>query len=928
MKLAVRALLYSCLIAACHPLVAQAQNIRSFAWNGNGLRVHELITREGDSLNVNEPVPLFTFHLNDRLLTSDQVKPAQESGGYTLSYPEGITVTVTKDTAFTDGWKASADFRNTSSDTLELFNVVPFGESSHRVYLTAAGPMELARAKIFQPGRGAIDVVLPDNVWSMGYGDLPVNDSLSLCAIARRTGTQSAIRKRYSAVLPPGASAQYVLYVLDYRGNDWHTGLKLMFRDKYLFDLPVFDNTLYNRTDLQWIRHAYIMTLQTSWDHQFYNPVSRKYTVYQFLAEGQRLMGGYDVYGLWPTFPRLGLDKRNQFDMYSELPYGLDKLREIATFARNNNTRFFISYNPWDKDTRKENHLAGLSGLIKAIGADGVVLDTEGASSREMQSMADSVRPGVIMYSEGMAVPKDMPGIVAGRVHDAIFMQPQLNLNKLIKPEFAIFRVCQLSQGPIHRESAISFFNGYGTEINTFAPGRPAWIVDEFTYLGKTAKILRENSDAFLDHDWTPLFPSEKDSIWVNAWQDGHKHIYTVLSLVPQGYEGPLFTAEVRQKGHWVSLWNHTAVNPRVIDSTHVEVPVQVSAFEQSYLKTRREGSNECIAFFPELISARLSNDSVFIHFPAGHLLKVWKGNPSYQNKPAEFTNDTVILDLSSNYPGYEGKLVMELFSGKKLVDEKILEPGVARITMISRTEPTELQESAPSNMVEIPAGKFIMKTSTSDDFVPYPNTGDSSVIPMKRFFMDQYPVTNQDFLQFLTATGYRPADPSNFLKHWENGAIPSGQEDYPVVYVSLEDAEAYAKWAGKRLPTEAEWQYAAQGTDRRLYPWGNDFQATKCNNAFGQPTPVNAFPKGKSPFGVEDMIGNVWQLTSDEYDDGSYSYIIIKGGSFYKPSNSMWYLQGGPQPAVHRQMLLRISQGLDRSETVGFRCVVDAVQK
>ena len=75
------------------------------------------------------------------------------------------------------------------------------------------------------------------------------------------------------------------------------------------------------------------------------------------------------------------------------------------------------------------------------------------------------------MYSEGMAVPKDMPGIISGRVHNAIFLSPELNLNKLIKPDFSIFRVCDVGEDIIHREIAISFFNGYGTELNMFRPG-------------------------------------------------------------------------------------------------------------------------------------------------------------------------------------------------------------------------------------------------------------------------------------------------------------------------------------------------------------------------------------------------------------------------------------------------------------------------
>jgi len=84
-------------------------------------------------------------------------------------------------------------------------------------------------------------------------------------------------------------------------------------------------------------------------------------------------------------------------------------------------------------------------------------------------------------------------------------------------------------------------------------------------------------------------------------------------------------------------------------------------------------------------------------------------------------------------------------------------------------------------------------------------------------------------------------------------------------------------------------------------------------------------FPAGASPFGVEDMVGNLWQFTQDVYDNGSYYYAIMKGGSYYKPTSSWWYVQGGPQPVSHQQMLLLVSPGFDRNETVGFRCVKDA---
>jgi len=131
-----------------------------------------------------------------------------------------------------------------------------------------------------------------------------------------------------------------------------------------------------------------------------------------------------------------------------------------------------------------------------------------------------------------------------------------------------------------------------------------------------------------------------------------------------------------------------------------------------------------------------------------------------------------------------------------------------------------------------------------------------------------------------------------------------------------------------KRLPTETEWQYAAQGADMRKFPWGNKMDSLKCNYRLNHPTPVSVYPQGASPFGVEDMIGNVWQLTNDLYDIGSYCYTIIKGGSFYHPTSSIWYITGGPLPADHPEMLLLISPGLDRNGTVGFRCVKDGEDK
>jgi len=203
-----------------------------------------------------------------------------------------------------------------------------------------------------------------------------------------------------------------------------------------------------------------------------------------------------------------------------------------------------------------------------------------------------------------------------------------------------------------------------------------------------------------------------------------------------------------------------------------------------------------------------------------------------------------------------------------------------------------------------------------------------SGTISIPSFYIDQYPVTNSQFKQFLEASKYVPADPHNFLKDWQNGQYPIGWDKKPVTWVSINDARAYAEWAGKRLPNEWEWQYAMQGHDGRAYPWGNTFIASvvpevnKGRNLTA-PDDVDAHPGGKSPFGVWDGVGNVWQMTNEYYDDHT-SALVLKGGSNYQPQGSMWYFPQAYKLTQHGKFLL-MTDSYDRSGTVGFRCVVDA---
>jgi formylglycine-generating enzyme required for sulfatase activity len=899
---------------------SMSQNIRIDYKNGTVIAKYLSSTEMQFTIDT---LPFFSVLWNGKMIISNSHNFQYNADSNNFMMGTGLTGTCIKDTLFRKAIKFKVTLTNTTSDTIETENFVPFVQSDDKIYITGIGPWDLARTKLFRPGSEPLGVILPDNAWEMGYASVALEDGRSLCAIARRTEVVGGKKHRYKTYIYPGGKINYDVYINEFSG-EWQNGLKLMFGERYLYDLTEFNDSLYKRKDLSWIREKYLMVLQFAWNHEFYDHAKGGYGFDEFLKKGKELCGGYDVFGIWPTWPTLGVDERNQWDLYRDIPGGLNKLKELSQYAKENNTYFFLSYNPWDQSTRSEDQYKGMAKLIQATDADGVVLDCKGNSSYELQRAADSIKPGVIMYSEGMAIPKDMPGIISGRVHDAIYMPPPLNLNKLIKPDFAIFRVCQLSQGRIHREVAISLFNGYGIELNTFAPGRPDWIENEMRYLGKAVKILRENSHTFNSFDWIPLIPTKRDNIWVNKFPSEKKTIYTVYSLISEGFTGSLFEVEPDSNKHFVSLWNHIELKPETSGGKS-RISVTVNAFDKAYLGTRQEGNVDCIAEFARILQVNYRNDSLYIDTKTGDKIKIWAGDPGYEKQPVSYPKGALKLNLYEIFGRYEGKIVMQLFNKNELIDERIVErePGIP--VLISKLVRTPKVKTAPEGMVEIPAGNFIMKVGSEDNFVPYPKYDTIQSRYISRFFIDKYPVTNNQFYDFIESTGYRPADTVNFLKDWEEGKYPKGKKNYPVVYISHEDAMAYATWAGKRLPTEAEWQYAAQGTDGRLYPWGNSPDSTKYNKDKNESVSVIQFPEGASPFGILDVVGNVWQLTSDIYDNGSYYYIIMRGGSYYNPSSSWWYVKGGAQPLNRTQMLLRVSPGFERNATVGFRCVKDA---
>jgi formylglycine-generating enzyme required for sulfatase activity len=221
-----------------------------------------------------------------------------------------------------------------------------------------------------------------------------------------------------------------------------------------------------------------------------------------------------------------------------------------------------------------------------------------------------------------------------------------------------------------------------------------------------------------------------------------------------------------------------------------------------------------------------------------------------------------------------------------------------------------------PEGMVLVPTSSFQMGSNQGEGLVPEDSRPQRS-IELPAFYIDKTEVTNAEYKKYCDATGY-PTPP-----HWTNGMIPKDADRVPVTHVNFYEAAAYAAWAGKRLPTESEWEKAARGTDGREYPWGNGWNPSNTVNGLSGPVAVGERPGGASPFGALDMAGNVFEWTTAWYDaypgstwkSASYGtiYKVIRGGGF----DGAQFLYKTNYRCVMRPTV--------RNEWVGFRCVVTA---
>jgi gamma-glutamyl hercynylcysteine S-oxide synthase len=644
-----------------------------------------------------------------------------------------------------------------------------------------------------------------------------------------------------------------------------------------------YSGARYEMPALKWTQSSFIQPQMMVEDRYFYDPIANKYTVDRYLDDLDKRYGGIDAVLIWPTYSNMGIDNRNQHDMVRTMPGGIAGVKQMVADFHKRGVKVLFPMMMWDQGTRDQGKpwTDAIAELMEEIGADGINGDTQDGVPLAFSEAADKINHPLAFEPEGGPQDEAVAYDVMTWGQYKFPFVPRVDRYKWLEPRHMV-NISDRWNRDKTSDLQFAFFNGVGWESWENVWG--IWIgitPRDAEATRRVATIERAVAPFLISKDWEPFAPMLHFGVFASRWPMGDQAVWTIVNRNEYNVSGPQLEVPAVDGMRYFDLYHGVE------------------------LKAERNGNKVTLAF-------SLSEKDY------GAVLAT-KSAPDEKITALMAKMKTMTAQPLSSY-SHEWKVLPQ------------------HVTEIAATKPAS---GAPDGMVKIPEGTFTMKVhgieiegandvgvDTQMPWEDAPRRYHEHVMNVKSFWIDKYPVTNEQFKKFVDATKYHPKDDLDFLLDWKNGTYAEGSGDKPVTWVSLEDARAYAAWAGKRLPHEWEWQYTAQGTDGRLYPWGNEWNAANVpvpdkGRTMRGPDSVSAHPNGASPFGVMDLVGNVWQWT-DEYIDEHTRGGILRGGSYYQPQGSIWYFPQAYKNNEHGKLLL-MAPSKDRSGGLGFRCVQDA---
>jgi len=645
---------------------------------------------------------------------------------------------------------------------------------------------------------------------------------------------------------------------------------------------------------IPWTQTAYIQPQMHPYDLYFYDPESDSYTVQRYLKDLKDRYGGVDAILMWPSYTNLGVDDRNQFEYFRSMPGGFDAIRNITSELKASGVRVLWPYNPWDNGTHRENvsDAEMFTTLLKLTGGDGINGDTMSFVPKYFWDFAVAKSYPIAFEPEHGGTDESLNWSTMSWGYWKYPDAPLVDRYKFISGGKFLQNICNRWAKSKTDDLQSAWFNGDGYES-----WENVWGV------------------------WNGITPYDGEAI---------RRVATMLRYF--GKEGFL------QSSNW---------EPHCLDlqpQPHVYASRWPLASKNSTLWTVVNRGSENLT-----VAMAVRGGSYYYDCYKGMELHA---SPSPHTVAFDLEAHGYGCVVESELPAEGDSLAQHLAAMRNITARSLhsfsAEWQYLRQTMVE-VQPTEKASSAPLGTVLVPRGNFSFEASgvmwEGDDahgvgvqypWQDHPQRSHAHTLVVGPFFMDKFPVTNANYSSYLNATGFRPKDSHNWLKSWNGKPEPPADLfDKPVTNIGLSEAQAYCAWKGARLPTSYEWQYAAQSLDGRKYPWGSQddrsrYPVEQNGTEYQGPAPVTAhWPAGDSPFGVSDLVGNVWQYTT-EFRDAHTRAVVLRGGSNYRPLSNhtyqghSWYFPQAKALDTYNKYFL-MSPRYERASTIGFRCLVDA---